>query len=39
MSSVAAGQNQQPIVSLIPSRMDRLPWTRFHWTVVLGLGV
>ncbi|MGN6741819.1 MAG: MFS transporter [Amnibacterium sp.] len=19
--------------------MDRLPWTRFHWTVVLGLGV
>jgi MFS family permease len=24
--------------SLIPARMDRLPWTRFHWTVVLGLG-
>ncbi|MCY0905173.1 MFS transporter [Arthrobacter sp. H14-L1] len=39
MSSVAAAQNQQPIVSLIPARMDRLPWTRFHWTVVLGLGV
>ncbi|MDH2444776.1 MFS transporter [Amnibacterium sp. CER49] len=27
------------IRSLIPARMDRLPWTRFHWTVVLGLGV
>ncbi|MGT2427327.1 MFS transporter [Amnibacterium kyonggiense] len=26
------------IRSLIPARMDRLPWTRFHWTVVLGLG-
>ncbi|HEY0374962.1 MAG TPA: MFS transporter [Amnibacterium sp.] len=25
--------------SLVPARMDRLPWTRFHWTVVLGLGV
>jgi MFS family permease len=27
------------IRSLIPARMDRLPWTRFHWTVVVGLGV
>ncbi len=27
------------IVSLVPARMDRLPWTRFHWMVVLGLGV
>jgi MFS family permease len=22
----------------IPARMDRLPWSRWHWTVVLGLG-
>jgi MFS family permease len=22
----------------IPSRLDRLPWSRFHWRVVLGLG-
>src|SRR5688500_19614409 len=27
------------IRSLIPARMDRLPWTRFHWMVVIGLGV
>src|SRR5690348_5101908 len=27
-----------PIRSLVPARMDRLPWTRFHWRVVLGLG-
>src|SRR6201995_936289 len=23
----------------IPFRLDRLPWSRFHWLVVLGLGV
>ncbi|CAB1276418.1 MFS transporter [Candidatus Nitrosacidococcus tergens] len=28
-----------PVTSLIPARLDRLPWTRFHWTVVVGLGV
>jgi len=22
----------------IPSRLDRLPWSRFHWRVVFGLG-
>jgi len=22
----------------IPSRLDRLPWSRFHWTIILGLG-
>jgi MFS family permease len=27
------------IKSLVPARMDRLPWTRFHWSVVVGLGV
>ena len=25
--------------SLVPARMDRLPWARFHWMVVVGLGV
>src|SRR5256714_5924648 len=23
---------------LVPARLDRLPWTRFHWRVILGLG-
>ncbi|TWD83904.1 putative MFS family arabinose efflux permease [Kribbella amoyensis] len=27
------------IPSLVPARMDRLPWTRFHWMIVVGLGV
>jgi hypothetical protein len=22
----------------IPARLDRLPWSRFHWRVVAGLG-
>ena len=25
--------------SLVPARLDRLPWARFHWLVVVGLGV
>ncbi|GAA4740346.1 MFS transporter [Amnibacterium soli] len=37
MTTTASGP--QTIRSLIPARMDRLPWTRFHWTVVVGLGV
>ena len=23
----------------IPQRIDRLPWTGWHWTVVIGLGI
>ncbi|HEY1484578.1 MAG TPA: MFS transporter, partial [Micromonosporaceae bacterium] len=26
------------IKTRIPARMDRLPWARFHWMVMLGLG-
>ena len=22
----------------IPARLDRLPWSRFHWKVIIGLG-
>jgi len=25
--------------SLVPARMDRLPWARFHWMVVVALGI
>ena len=27
------------IETQIPARMDRLPWSNFHWLVVIGLGV
>jgi MFS family permease len=26
------------VITQIPARMDRLPWSRWHWLVVLGLG-
>jgi MFS family permease len=26
------------IETRIPGRLDRLPWSRFHWRVVIGLG-
>ena len=26
------------IKTRIPARLDRLPWSRFHWMVVVGLG-
>jgi MFS family permease len=25
--------------TLIPARLDRLPWSRFHWLLVVGLGI
>jgi hypothetical protein len=28
----------QTIKTRIPARMDRLPWSRWHWLVVAGLG-
>src|SRR6187551_3781301 len=34
MSGVETGK----ITTDIPARMDRLPWSRWHWLVVLGLG-
>src|SRR3984893_379488 len=26
------------ITTQVPARLDRLPWSRFHWRVVVGLG-
>ena len=37
MSSSAVEQ-ERPIKSLIPVRMDQMPWSRFHWLVIVGLG-
>src|SRR5690242_4465973 len=28
----------ETITTQIPSRLDRLPWGRFHWRIVVGLG-
>src|SRR5262245_51593845 len=33
-------EGNAPIVrSLVPARMDRLPWSGFHWRVVIALGI
>ncbi len=34
-----SGLDVKSVKSLVPARMDRLPWTRFHWSVVVGLGI
>lgn len=34
MSDVQTGEIQ----THVPARLDRLPWSRFHWRVVVGLG-
>jgi MFS family permease len=40
-SGAAAGKDAGlgTIRTRIPSRLDRLPWSRFHWRVVIGLGI
>jgi MFS family permease len=33
-----AQTEDRPVRSLIPVRMDKMPWSRFHWMVIFGLG-
>ncbi|HEX2413094.1 MAG TPA: MFS transporter [Solirubrobacteraceae bacterium] len=33
-----AVQDRQTIETQVPARLDRLPWARFHWMVIIGLG-
>ncbi len=42
MTAVAtahAQETQKTIHSDIPARLDRLPWSRFHWLLVIALGI
>jgi MFS family permease len=34
----AMSSDANTIETAIPARLDRLPWSRFHWMVVIGLG-
>src|SRR4051795_8618715 len=36
MSAATAEKNT--IETSVPARLDRLPWSRWHWTIVIGLG-
>ncbi|RCH70264.1 MFS transporter [Streptomyces sp. SDr-06] len=40
MSSAAqdTGPGPRTITTAVPSRLDRLPWSRWHWMIVIGLG-
>jgi MFS family permease len=33
-----SARSLEPYTTDIPARLDRLPWSRFHWLVVLALG-
>lgn len=42
-TSAAAGSGARPepadvVRTAVPARLDRLPWARFHWMIVVGLG-
>ncbi|BCS52505.1 MFS transporter [Geobacter sp. SVR] len=38
-SATAGPDVAPPVLTRIPARMDRLPWSRFHWLVVVALGI
>jgi MFS family permease len=35
---MSTGVQTGTITTQVPARLDRLPWSRFHWRVVVGLG-
>ena len=35
----ATRDRSQAIKTDIPARMDRLPWSKWHWLVVVALGI
>lgn len=35
---MSSGVETATITTQVPARLDRLPWSRFHWRVVIGLG-
>src|SRR4051812_35819103 len=37
-SAATSATRFRTIETAIPARMDRLPWSRWHWMVVIGLG-
>ena len=36
--STGEATGERTIETRIPARLDRLPWSRFHWMIVIGLG-
>ncbi|MGW7130766.1 MFS transporter [Streptomyces bobili] len=38
MTTAAQAGIGRTVTTDIPARLDRLPWSRWHWTIVIGLG-
>ncbi|MDG4859086.1 MFS transporter [Streptomyces sp. T-3] len=38
MSTSSAPSQRGTVTTAVPARLDRLPWSRWHWMVVIGLG-
>ena len=38
MNGAAEGPRAETIETDVPGRLDRLPWSQFHWMIVIGLG-
>jgi MFS family permease len=39
MSTIATPRSEGRVIrTKVPARLDRLPWSRFHWRIVIGLG-
>lgn len=36
---VQVGPDAKPVRTNVPARMDRLPWSRWHWLVIIALGI
>ncbi|MFF4870680.1 MFS transporter [Streptomyces sp. NPDC090109] len=32
------GPGESTVTTAVPARLDRLPWSRWHWMIVIGLG-
>ena len=39
MSTTLGTESGRIVETMIPRRLDRLPWSRWHWLVVFGLGI
>ncbi|MFE4724316.1 hypothetical protein ACFRLW_49845, partial [Streptomyces sp. NPDC056728] len=37
-AAAPGGSGLGVITTAVPARLDRLPWSRWHWMIVIGLG-
>src|SRR6201996_4404265 len=37
-TEAATATDENEIQTKVPARLDRLPWSKFHWMVIIGLG-